>query len=258
MHTQCDIPNLDIHITHRCNFSCDSCSHFSNHKFTDEIKFNDFKNWIDLWKNKVNPAKIGILGGEPFLNPRVAEYCEYARKSFPNSRIELVTNAFVLKDISDTLIKNNIILAVSVHHNNPEYKKTLAKQKKIIDSWGVKVEYWNSFLEWKKVYKGYGENIEPYEDNDPEGSWNHCPTGQNCFQLHEGKMWKCAPLAFLPMMNEKYKLSEKWNRYLEYVPLSPDCTTEELQNFINRGAESFCSMCPSNSDYFVKDMPYGK
>ena len=98
-----------------------------------------------------------------------------------------------MKDISDTLIKNDIILAVSVHHNNPEYKKTLAKQKKIIESWGVKVEYWNSFLEVEKIYKGYGENIEPYEDNDPEGSWNHCPTGQNCFQLHEGKMWKCAP-----------------------------------------------------------------
>ena len=60
------------------------------------------------------------------------------------------------------------------------------------------------------------------------------------------------------MMNEKYKLSEKWNRYLEYVPLSSDCTVEELQNFINRGAESFCSMCPANSDYFVKDIPYGK
>ena len=258
MHTQCDIPNLDIHITHRCNFSCDSCSHFSNHKFTNEIKFSDFKNWIDLWKNRVNPAKIGILGGEPFLNPRVAEYCEYTRRSFPNSRIELVTNAFVLKDISDTLIKNDIVLAVSVHHNNPEYKKTLAKQKKIIESWGVKVEYWNSFLRWQKVYKGYGENIEPYEDNDPESSWNNCPTGQNCFQLHEGKMWKCAPLAFLPMMNEKYNLSEKWDRYLGYIPLSADCTEEQLSEFFNRGAESFCSMCSSKPDYFVKNLPYGK
>ena len=113
-------------------------------------------------------------------------------------------------------------------------------------------------MKWQKVYKGYGENIEPYEDNDPESSWNNCPTGQNCFQLHEGKMWKCAPLAFLPMMNKKYKLSEKWDRYLEYVPLSSDCTTEELQKFINRGAESYCSMCPSKPHYFMKDMPYGK
>ena len=250
--------HIDIHITHRCNFSCESCSHFSNHKFTEEVNFSDFVNWVDLWKERIEPEDISILGGEPFLNPRVAEYCEYARESFPDARIELVTNAFIVKDISETLLKNNIEILVSVHHNSPEYKKTLSKQKKIIESWGVKVKYDNSFLRWSRTYKGYGENIEPHEDNDPEGSWNHCPTGQNCIQLHEGKLWKCAPLAFLPMMNKKYKLSEKWDRYLEYIPLSSDCSDEELLEFINRGAESFCSMCPSKPDYFMKELPYGK
>ena len=88
--------------------------------------------------------------------------------------------------------------------------------------------------------------MEPYEDNDPISSWDVC-VSRLCVQLWEGKLWKCPGLAYLPMQAEKYNLSDKWNPYLKYVPLSPD---GDIKKFFLRKAESFCSMCPAHAEYF--------
>ena len=53
-------------------------------------------------------------------------------------------------------------------------------------------------------------------------------------------------LAYLPMQANKYNLSQKWDPYLKYEPLTLDCTDEELKEFLSREDESFCSMCPAN------------
>ena len=42
-----------------------------------------------------------------------------------------------------------------------------------------------------------------------------------------------------------YNLSEKWNPYLKYQPLSPNCSNEELAKFFSKGSESICGMCPA-------------
>ena len=85
----------------------------------------------------------------------------------------------------------------------------------------------------------------PFEDENPKKSWKHC-ISKDALQLHEGKLWKCPPLAYLPMQAEKYNLSAKWDEYLKYKPLEVECTDEELKNFLNKKEESFCSMCPAN------------
>ena len=256
-----EIPNIDIHVTHRCNFTCESCSHFMNHGFKTEINIEEYKQWILNWKDRIIPKNIGILGGEPFLNRNLKEYCYLTREMFPNSQIELVTNGFLLhlhEDLDKVLIDNDIMLSLSVHDKSDQYLDILKKKIPIIKKWkdnGVKVQIYNSYKFWQKTYNGFGDNIEPYEDNNPELSWENCPTGKICFQLHEGKIWKCAPLAYLPMMKEKYNLSEKWDPYLKYVALSPECSDLELDEFINKGAESYCAMCPTKQNFIEKNNP---
>lgn len=257
------IPNLDIHITHRCNFTCESCSHFMNHGFNDHISIDDCKSWILNWNKRILPKNIGILGGEPFLNNNLKEYCILIREMWPtkDTEIELVTNASVIHlhpNIFETLIKYNILLSISFHHNDPNYLKIIKKKINIIKNWknqGLNIKTYNSYDMWSKVYQGYGDSIMPFEDNDFRSSWKNCPTGQNCFQLHEGKIWKCAPLAYLPLMKKKFNISKKWDPYLEYAPLSPNCSDQELEDFFNKGAESFCSMCPAKYRKFKKSSP---
>lgn len=258
------IPNLDIHITHKCNFSCDNCSHFMNQGFDYHVPLDECKTWMSLWSKKVLPKNIGLLGGEPFLNKDLKDYCIVTRNFWPDTDIEVVTNAFLIHlqpDVFETLIENKIILSISFHSNDKNYINIMRKKVEEIKKWkdrGLLVRKYDSYNYWNKVYDGNGSNIMPFEDNDPESSWNNCPTGQTCFQLHRGKIWKCAPLAYLPMMKEKYSISEKWDPYLEYTPLSPDCSNEEMEEFFNRGSEKYCSMCPSKSIHFKKQAPFNK
>ena len=63
--------------------------------------------------------------------------------------------------------------------------------------------------------------------------------------------------AYLNLQKEKYgkMLSKKWNPYLQYKPLSADCSNEDIIEFFNRKAEPVCGMCPKNPQFFNKKDP---
>lgn len=257
------IPNLDVHITHDCNFQCESCAHFMQHKFRGtHVSLDVMESWYKDWYQRIEPKSIGLLGGEPFLHPNLSEMCHLSRKYFPNSEIEVVTNMTLVHlhpELWKDLIKYDITLSISIHSRDPDYAKVMKPKLKIAKEWkkkGVRITLYDSVKEWNMVYKGDGKDIMPFEDLDPQGSWRCCPTGQICFQLHEGHIWKCAPLAFLPLMKKKYPdISEKWDPYLTYKPLKSDCSDDALDEFFNRGCEVFCSMCPSKPTQIHKQNP---
>jgi hypothetical protein len=150
-------------------------------------------------------------------------------------------------------------IEISIHHNDPEYIKKIEANYNLLREWnaryGIKVVVINSYKRWTRRYKGYGHDMEPYEDNQPRQSWEKCP-GRDCFQLFEGKIWKCAPLAYLKLQDAKYNLSKKWEEYLAYRPLQPDCTRGQLHDFFKRQDEEYCRMCTSKPERFTLDVPF--
>lgn len=74
-------------------------------------------------------------------------------------------------------------------------------------------------------------------------------------QLFEGRIWKCAPLAYLRMQDAKYALSPRWKPYLGYEPLAPGCAQLELDAFFDREEESHCAMCPAAPQTFAMPLP---
>lgn len=261
------IPHLEFHVTHDCNFQCEYCAHFTQHKFRGtHTTLEELESWIKKWYKRISPLDISILGGEPFLNPYLPEICHLTRKYFPfTTGIDLVTNASLIHlhpNLWKDLIKTDIRLEVTIHSDSEKYAKVIAPKLKIAKEWqdrGVNVIFYDTALtkfqnyaRWRQSYKGEGENIVPYEDNNPQESWNNCLGKKICFQLHEGHIWKCSLLAYLPLMKRKYpNISEKWDPYLKYKPLTPDCSDEELSEFFSKGCESYCSMCPSKPIYYM-------
>jgi rubredoxin len=96
--------------------------------------------------------------------------------------------------------------------------------------------------------------MQPFEDGDPRASWDICPA-RHCKQLLDGRIWKCAPLAYLPMQKAKYRLSEKWDTYLGYKPLEPDCSRAELRAFAALEDEAACGMCAAKKRLFELPVP---
>lgn len=258
-----EIPNLDVHVTHDCNFQCENCAHFMQHKFRGtHIPLEEMESWYSKWHQRIKPINLGLLGGEPFLHPNLPEMCHLTRKYFPNSKIEVVTNLTLIHlhpELWKDLIESDVRLTISIHSRDPNYVKVMNPKLEIAKEWkkrGVRVKLEDSVKEWNKVYIGDGEDILPYEDLNPQVSWDHCPTGQICFQLHEGHIWKCAPLAFLPLMKKKYpNISDKWDPYLTYKPLKSDCSDYALNSFFDRKCEVYCSMCPSLPEHQDKKNP---
>jgi sulfatase maturation enzyme AslB (radical SAM superfamily) len=242
---------------------------FTNHGHSEIISYEKLKSWFSLWNTRIRPKEFALLGGEPLLNKDLINILYLTKEMWPRSNedtFELVTNGLLIykwPHLGGILKDTNFRLAISIHGNNSnnEYKKRMKKNLDIVNNWikeyKLDVSIEASSYNWGRMYKGFGITSEPHEDNDPEKSWNNCLSHQDCFQLHEGNIYKCPPMAYLPLQKKKYGplLSEKWDPYLKYMPLYPNATDEEIVEFFNRKCESVCGMCPKNVTYFKKNDP---
>lgn len=258
------VPALEWHASHACNFTCESCSHFSNHNINENVSLKTLEKWYSLWNKRIVPLKMAVLGGEPLLNKEILDIIYMTREmwSKENQYFELVTNGFLLHkypELPKVLEDTNCVLSVSIHGTSEKYNNKFEKIDQLILDWkqkyNFKVNPYYMSNSWVQVYKNYGDYLEPFEDNNFQRSWDYCPTGQQCFQLLDGKIYKCSMLAYLPKVKEKYSLSSKWDKYLSYLPLDSNCSDNEILEFFNRKAEQYCSMCPAYPVTFEKNDP---
>ena len=252
---------IQLHVTHSCNLTCEGCTHYMNQGHSGMLSLEDATEWRDNWSKKIIPKRFTLMGGEPALHPQLIDFVYIAREKWPHSFTEIISNGFYLHkhpDLWKALIETRTTLGVSVHSDtDPNYREKFEDVYRLMQNWigkGAPVELRPSIIHWIRQYKGFGDKMEPFEDNDPKSSWNIC-VSKLCVQLHEGKLWKCPALAYLPMQAEKYNLSEKWDPYLKYEPLSHDCSKIELKDFFTRKEESYCKMCPAKEEFFSPKNP---
>ena len=250
---------VEMHVTHSCNLACEACTHFSNEIYSGRETPDSFRTSLQPWTERLMPSHFLLLGGEPTLNPDLCEILEVARELWPEvASMMLVTNGWFLKRhprLPEVLKRTKIHLDVSIHYDSPEYTAKLAEIEDTCGEWGIPIRWRPSFKDWTRYYQGAGVDAAPFEDADPRSSWNHCDS-RHCLTIHEGRLWKCPPLAYLPMHVEKYGDKDgKWAPYLAYRALEPTATLEQVKDFVNRKVEHFCSMCPAKPQPFRKADP---
>lgn len=220
------------------------------------------------------------------MNRDIVSILYLMRSLWQESDIVLWSNGLLLKqfpDLPNALKQTHIRLHITNHStkNSSEYDRRFDECIELLKSWyeqhepdisihynnGVHVQFArqnDQYLMirndvsvgpegtvWEKFYHGYGKDIKPFNDGDPQASWSNCTS--KCPQLYNGRIHKCAPLTYLPLMNEKFGLSEEWAPYLTYQGIAADCTDAELEEFFNRKAESYCGMCPKQRPKFVSE-----
>jgi hypothetical protein len=254
---------LELHVTHACNLSCESCSHYSNHGHGGELSLAEAERWMLAWRDRIDVRQFNLLGGEPSIHPQLPEFIPLVRRHWPEAHVRVVTNGFFLFRHPGLPVAlaaaGHADLCLSVHHGGEDYLRRLQPARDLLADWqrdhGIRVEIWESHAGWTARYRGRGAAMLPFEDGRPQDSWAICPA-KWCKQLHDGKIWKCAPLAYLGMQKARYpQLSEQWDPYLRYVPLEANCSDEELRAFITRGVESACGMCPADRRPFTLPNP---
>jgi hypothetical protein len=257
------IRNLELHVAHSCNLACESCSHYSDQGHKGLLALDEARAWIAPWAARLAPATFSLLGGEPAIHPGLADFVPLVRAAWPAAHLRLATNGFLLarhpelpRRLADA---GNARIAVSVHHGSADYRRRLEPVIALLRGWaidyGLNIVLEDSHGQWTRRYKGVGAAMAPFEDNAPRQSWQSCPA-RYCPQLLDGAIWKCAPLAYLPMQDRKFGLSAKWRPYLDYRPLTPDCPDAALNAFFAREDESHCAMCAARPERFAPPLPF--
>jgi GR25 family glycosyltransferase involved in LPS biosynthesis len=252
-----DVFKVEIHASHACNFTCESCSHFSNQGHKGFLSVEEADRQMGFWSNRLNPQWFAVIGGEPLLNPNIEKILEVARKHWKGD-VEIITNGFLLPNfpnLGSLLERLDIRLVISKHSDTPDFNAKWNEIMQYLARRNMKHNVKDSVSDWTRRYKGWGPNVLPYEDNRPKDSWNICPA-KFCLQILEGKLYKCPLIAYLKLQKKRWpEISTKWDRYLEYKPLEPTATDQELYDFVNAKHEYICEMCPAEIQPFQKPSP---
>jgi hypothetical protein len=201
---------LELHVANTCNLSCESCSHFSNDGHRGMLAPEEADSWMRVWNKRIRPEYFCLLGGEPTMNPKLVEIVLMAGRNWPESQVSLTTNGFFLEKhpkLPAALQQVRAHLLLSVHHNAPEYVQLLDRPVRLLREWQRQYKfsvYFNdSYHNWTRRYRGRGEAVMPFADNDPRSSWENC-RARFCRQLFRGRIWKCSTIAYLQLQKERY------------------------------------------------------
>lgn len=257
--------NLELHGSNACNLSCHGCSHLSDHGLPGgSISPEDAAAQFALWKDRLDPAQVSIVGGEPLLNRRIIEVVRVAREAFPNARGLLVTNGFFLEDhpgLPQALIDNNFRLDISQHGKKPNYVR-LWREKVAPQIWKIRREYpllkhvvRQSHRGWMSQYKWEDGKPVPYE-SEPADAHGVCMQ-RECTQLFNSKLYKCPFLAYFRDFEKKTGAQDVpgWQSFREYKPIEHTASEVDLRDFLANRPVPQCGSCPSQRLHFVHPDP---
>jgi MoaA/NifB/PqqE/SkfB family radical SAM enzyme len=220
-----ELLRFDIHVTDHCNLNCAGCEHFSplaEEKYLDAGIFERDCSQLNKLIRGIGGGGIdcgieylGILGGEPLLHPNINRFMEISRKYFPQGQIAIVTNGILLDKQPDTFWQackqNTIDIVISVYP--VKINHSTIKEKAV--QFGVKIIYWgdpiNMTKDWRKL------RIDLKGSRNPVLSNNLCYASNACFQLVDGKLYKCWRIAYIQYFNTAFnqKLEVTKNDYID-------------------------------------------
>ncbi len=245
------IVNLEIHVAHACNLACESCAHYSDHGHKGVVDLATAATWMAPWAARLRPDRFSLVGGEPTIHPDLAGFVRLARRLWPATAIRLVTNGFFLDrhpELPEAMrAAAPAWIDISIHHDSPAYRARIAPMLALAQDWkerGADIRLHDSFRHWTRRYHGFGAAMKPFADGNPRRSWEICPA-RICPQILDGRIYKCAPLAYLPMQHARYGLGPEWSPSLSYRPLEPGCSDAALDEFFAREEEPACGQCPA-------------
>lgn len=260
------LPFVEIMVTQACNLSCHGCTNYSDIAHKGYLTWDQGRQEIEPWLERVTIPDFGILGGEPLMNPDIRSWIQGLREIMPDSQIRFTTNGLLLAqnfDIVDLLHDiGNVVFKIAVHEHNQELENTIQKVLDKFD-WQEVVEFGVTRLKtsnnfryhirrpdmFYKTFKGTYHNMQPHNSNPAEAFAICCQ--QTCPLLYNGKLYKCSTNGLLADTLSKFNNPnfEEWGPYL-LDGLSSTCDDKQLDHFLRNfgNPHAVCRSCPTLKD----------
>jgi organic radical activating enzyme len=269
-----EIKNLEFYITNVCNLACEGCNRFNNYKFTGFQRWKDYQPVYSQWAEQLEiNGHIGILGGEPLLNPDIMAWIDGLHTLWPTTKLNVITNAYQLNKVPglyDYLLSHRKCnIKVGIH--NKKYKKFIMQEIEkfltgpftykfdtsdpydqkltITDSnhISILIEY-NWWFHQGSLIKNPDTNNFILHQSDVKKAHDNCSM-KYCHTMFKGKMYKCGVVALLPEFSQQHKfsLSDSDHALMHgYSPLCIEDTIEQKLKFTNHLPDAIdqCKFCP--------------
>lgn len=257
---------LEVMLIRTCNLSCQGCTTFSDLKYQGYVTWQQGRAWLEPWLDRITLEGIGVMGGEPLINPEVREWLIGMRELMPNTQIRFVTNGLLLDrhwDVVDLLQQlGNTVLKISQHVSTPELESVIDRvfatyNWQPIEEYGINRWIQNNHNRFQiskptkffKTFRNSYHDMAPH-DNTPSEAFELC-VQKRCPLLYNGRLYKCGTVGLTPELLERHDRPnwEQWQPYL--VPgLTPDCSDAELERYVQNFGRphAVCRQCPSARD----------
>lgn len=239
------LPYLEFHVADHCNLNCAACEHYSG--LVHEEKFPDYnsfeREFLQLRHFISDIGVIRILGGEPLLNPEINKYFTLTRATYPHATIYLVTNALLLRNMSEefyeSMREKDIVINISYY---PPMEKQMGDLAKFLDNKGV---------HWEKtpLIETFTVKQTLIKQPDAQQQYFNCLQA-HCHNFYEGKIAAC----FLPFMTKYFnkEFDKKLPEDGAIDLFEEGLTTEELKVRLLTAFER-CCYCTS-----PKEIPWSQ
>ncbi len=230
--------------------NCKGCTHFSTIADAEFLPVTEFENEIKRISELTNKiGLINILGGEPLLNPNCTQYLEIARKYFPDTNINLVTNGILITSQKDTFFEKlsqyNITLAPTKYPIKIKWEKV----KNLCKKHNVNLKFYND----EKVLKtSYKIPLDITGQQNEQLSYIKCPF-PGCVQLNRGKIYKCPIAAYIEHFNKYFNQNLEISEG-DYIDIYKAQNIQEILDFLIRPIP-FCRHCVNNK--IISEMQWG-
>jgi organic radical activating enzyme len=263
--TRSVLPFVEIMITQACNLSCQGCTNYSDLRHSGYVTWAQGQQWFDAWKHRIKLPDIGIMGGEPLINPEWRSWLYGLRSMFPNSQLRFTTNGLLLSkcpDIMDVMFDvGNVVFKITVHVQNDDTEQWI-KQCRQNYQWQPVVEFGIQRLRSRRavrfqvnrpeaflpVFRNSYADMAPWH-SDPEQAFAQC-IQKTCPLMYKGRIYKCSTTALLADTLDRFD-RPNWPQWQEYITqgIGVDDSDEVLNKFVaNFGhAESVCAQCPDHA-----------
>jgi organic radical activating enzyme len=264
--TRLPIEYIEIQFIHACNLACTGCATFSELKHSGYTSWPQIEAQIKPWLERLEPECVGVMGGEPFMNPHLEKIIVGLRKLLPNTQIRVPTNGLLLMK-KYRIVKlleeiGNSILKISYHIDDDLIHQAIKKimhdftfkpvTEYGINRWSTKNNFKfqiNSPETFMKSFVNDYHNMKPH-NNTPSDAFDIC-VAQRCPFLFQGKLYKCSTAGLTPWILKRFNTpNEKlWEPYVN-TGLDVTCSDFELQKFLDNFGKphAICRQCPSKFD----------
>ena len=237
---------IELHLVDHCNLNCAGCSHFA--PLVPGEVFSD----LDIFKRDLSRLsqvftdvyEIRLMGGEPLLHPKVNQFIEFSRQTFPLANISVSTNGVLLqkmpREFWQVCNANNALVKLTNYPINLNFQAI----QKIAQNNHVRIKL-------PKRVNTFFQFINIAGDSDSNNSFRNCRAMYTTPFLRDGKLYSCSFAPHVHLFNDYFHKNIPVT-HNDSINLLDNVTAQDVITFLNNPIP-LCKWCKTRRPYVKWD-----